>query len=253
MGLSHSPKIITNGLVLCLDAGNRKSYSGSGTTWTDLSGLSNSGTLTNGPTFDTANTGNILFDGIDDYISVLHSTTTNISGSITLECWIKFNQFVGTDNQLIGKYSNAGGTSNQSWILFRSTANYVSSGPGNTGPDINQFSWLASSNGSFTGALIGTGETVSLNTWYCVTAIFTSSNDSMQLYVNGTLKRSVTRTGQTSGVLSTNLRNINIGGNIFDNSRYGNCNISNVKIYNRALSAAEVQQNFNALRGRFGI
>jgi len=68
MALSHGPPIITNGLVLCLDAADRNSYPGSGTTWTDLSGRGNTGTLTNGPTYSSSNGGSIVFDGVDDYI-----------------------------------------------------------------------------------------------------------------------------------------------------------------------------------------
>ena len=67
--LTHSPRIITDGLVLCLDAANRQSYPGSGTVWTDLAG-SNNGTLTNGPTFSSANGGSIVFDGVDDFIEL---------------------------------------------------------------------------------------------------------------------------------------------------------------------------------------
>ena len=68
MAFIHSPKLVTNGLVLCLDAANKLSYPGSGTTWYDLSGNANNGTLTNGPTFNSANSGSIVFDYIDDYI-----------------------------------------------------------------------------------------------------------------------------------------------------------------------------------------
>ena len=70
MGLSHSPRIVTNGLVLCVDAANPRSYPGAGTAWTDLSKQGNNGTLTNGPTFDSANGGSILLDGSDDYVEV---------------------------------------------------------------------------------------------------------------------------------------------------------------------------------------
>ena len=68
MALHHSPRIVTNGLVLCLDAGSRKSYGGTGNVWRDLAG-SNNGTLTNGPTFSSANGGSIAFDGTNDYVS----------------------------------------------------------------------------------------------------------------------------------------------------------------------------------------
>ena len=74
MAFSYSPKIVTDGLVFAVDAANKKSYPGSGTTWTDLAG-SNDGTLTNGPTFDSGNGGSIVFDGSDDYI--LHHVFDN--------------------------------------------------------------------------------------------------------------------------------------------------------------------------------
>ena len=64
----YGPRIVSNGLVLCLDAANKRSYPGTGTTWTDLSGNSNNGTLTNGPTFSAGNMGSILFDGTNDYV-----------------------------------------------------------------------------------------------------------------------------------------------------------------------------------------
>ena len=69
MSLNHSPKIVTDGLVLCLDAASRKSYPGSGTTWFDRSGNGNNGTLTNGPTFSSDNGGSIVFDGTNDYVN----------------------------------------------------------------------------------------------------------------------------------------------------------------------------------------
>ena len=77
MALAHSPRIVTDGLVLALDAGNAKSYPGSGTAWTDLSGNSNNGTLTNGSTYSSVDGGAIVFDGSDDY--VVSSNNTNIS------------------------------------------------------------------------------------------------------------------------------------------------------------------------------
>jgi uncharacterized delta-60 repeat protein len=85
MALSHSPQISLNGLVLCLDAANSKSYPGSGTTWTDLSGNGNNGTLTNGPTFDSDNLGSLVFDGVDDYSELTSNYT--LSAGWTLSFW----------------------------------------------------------------------------------------------------------------------------------------------------------------------
>ena len=69
MSINYNPRIVTDGLVLLLDAGNTKSYPGTGTTWTDISRNGNNGTLTNGPTFDSANGGSLVFDGVDDYVN----------------------------------------------------------------------------------------------------------------------------------------------------------------------------------------
>ena len=85
------PNIITDGLVLALDAANSRSYPGTGTTWSDLSGNGNSGTLTNGPTFNSGNGGSIVFDGVDDNISFSGNTfnySPGTSGEVSLEIWV---------------------------------------------------------------------------------------------------------------------------------------------------------------------
>ena len=83
------PSIVTNGLVLCLDAGNQLSYPGTGTTWNDLSRNGNNGTLTNGPVFNSG--GSMVFDGVDDYISTNTNSSLTQAGSIqfTAEIWAK--------------------------------------------------------------------------------------------------------------------------------------------------------------------
>ena len=86
MALAHSPRLVTDGLVLCLDAGNTKSYSGSGTTWTDLGGNNNHGTLVNGVGYNSSNGGSLTFDGADDYVDL--STTYSLSAPWTLSAWI---------------------------------------------------------------------------------------------------------------------------------------------------------------------
>ena len=85
MGLAHSPRIVTDGLVLCLDAASKRSYPGAGTTWTDLKG-GNNGTLTNGPTFDADNGGSIVFDGSDDYVNCGNGSDFSITEQVTLIC-----------------------------------------------------------------------------------------------------------------------------------------------------------------------
>jgi hypothetical protein len=86
MGLSHSPSIITQNLVLCLDAANPKSYPGSGTTWTDLSGNGNTGTLVNGVGYNSGNLGSLSFDGVNDYVNYIilnSSASATTIGTVT--------------------------------------------------------------------------------------------------------------------------------------------------------------------------
>ena len=96
------PSLVTNGLVLNLDAGNSASYVGSGTTWNDLVG-SNHGTLINGPIFNTGNGGSIVFDGIDDVISFGNILNMGLN-SWTMSCWVKFDGGLGTMG-IMGKTS----------------------------------------------------------------------------------------------------------------------------------------------------
>jgi hypothetical protein len=251
MGLKHHPRVVTNGLVMYLDAANTRSYSGSGLTANGLIG-GIGGTLVNGVGFTSSNNGSFIFDGTNDYFESPHSDTLNISGSITVEVWVYMTSLSNSgDPNLLCKYSNAGGASNQSWILFKSTGNYRFASPDGLTANSNEFCWLASSSGNYSGALIGTGEQVSTNTWYNVVAIYNSSIEKMQMYVNGQLKTNVTRTGQTSGVLSTNLRNLQIGGTPLDSDRWLQGRIPIARVYNRALTAEEVLQNYNATKMRY--
>jgi hypothetical protein len=253
MSVNGGPNISENGLIFSLDAADRTSYPGTGTAWNDLVG-NNNGTLTNGPTFNSGNKGSIVFDGVNDYIDCGNGPAFQITTSITTETWVKLTALNNSlDLNLLSKYSNSGGSENQGWILFKSTGNYTSFGPNNTGPNNNEFSWLATSNGNFQGAVIGTGEQVLTNTWYQVVGIFNSTNNSMSIYVNGVLKRSAIRTGQTSGVLLNAPRNVCIGATPDDNNRYLQGSIPLTRIYNRALTDTEVLQNYNNTKSRFGL
>lgn len=251
----YSPEenIVRDGLVFHYDAGKAASYSGIGVTIFDLSGIGNTGTLINGPTFSSLNGGSIVFDGSNDYFEAPHSASLDISGSITVDVWVYMTSINNSsDMNLICKYSNAGGASNQSWILFKSTGNYSAFSPNGTANN-NEFVWLATSAGNTGGAFIGTGEQVLANTWYNVVALYNSSNDKIDIYINGQLKSSATRTGQTSGVLSTNLRNLQIGGTPLDSNRWIQGRIPIARVYNRALTQQEISQNYNAVKNRYGL
>lgn len=224
MSFVHSPKIVTDGLVLALDAGNTKSYPGSGTTWFDKSGNARNGTLTNGPTFAT---GSIVFDGTDDFVSFSSYPTQT---QITCEAWVK----VDTSN--ISTPFVAG------WVMgvegnFRIIYN------------LTGWSWVCAttSNGWYSpGTAIDYNYSSSIsNIWFQVVGTYNSSHNS--LYVNGTLQS----TGSTiSGNVNGGGFNISQG---VSNVAYQKGSGSIYRTYNKALSASEIQQNFNATRGRYGI
>jgi hypothetical protein len=232
MSFVHSPKIVTDGLVLALDAGNTKSYTSGSTTWYDKSGNARNGTLINGPTFAT---GSIVFDGTNDYVDCGNIGT--IGNHQTVEVWFRSTSVIDYKNILDMNYST------------------YPTVTGNVGPRLEQYtngdlrwcwSGITSSNDPFNRTVAGV--TVSANNWY--QAAFTLASGSYTVYVNGIQRDS----GSSASGFVTTYGSVNIGrGFSLVNDRYFTGNESIFHIYNRALSAAEVLQNFNALRGRYGI
>ena len=241
MAFAHSPQIVTNGLVLALDAGNTKSYPGTGTTWFDKSGYANNGTLTNGPTFSSANGGSIVFDGGDDYIALGTPTSLNITSSITINTWVNLNAFPSNTNATIYDkgYDN---TNEQTFFTFNNQGgvNSLSCGTYTTVGNINYFTKLTLT-GSYA-SLITTGS------WNNLVGQYDGS--SWNIYVNGNLLSQTTTQGPkpSTSPVAIGAAYISSGYQRFLNGR-----IASTQVYNRSLSASEVQQNFNALRGRFGI
>jgi len=231
----QSTGIVSSGLVLLLDAATPLSYPGTGTTWTDLSGNGNTGTLTNGPTYSSANSGSIVFDGVNDYVSfpgseasVLDFGTTNFSFS----CWIK-------------PGANAGGSLNIAGILNKR-------GNSGNGYRFDIFSGsiriLLVSSGTGGGVVVTANQGYVVNNWYHLVGV--AENNTVKLYVNSVLQ---TQTGIYSGTVSNNTSPLEIGRMALRSDLSTNSTIPQASIYNRALSASEVSQNFNALKGRFGL
>ena len=217
--IDSNQKIVTNGLVLNLDAAQRRSYPTTGTTWTDLSGSGNNGTLTNGPTFDSGNGGSILFDGTNDYVS---GSLSSIN-TWTMSIWYLSKNISGA-------------------LVYYPFSCLASTGLGFGGTfDVNtQNRWFF-----FDGANIfsNSNTSVVINTWYNL--VVTKTSTSYNLYTNGNL--SISGTGLD---LSYTLYNL---GSRADGVWYVNGNIAQASIYNRVLSATEVTQNFNAVKSRFGL
>jgi len=227
MSIGYGPRIVTDGLVLALDAADRNSYPGSGTTWSDLSGRGNNGTLTNGPTYSSSNAGSIVFDGVDDKVTFPNNTISTSSG-MTVEVWFKTSS--GTKYQDIFDLDDSYGVR----IVTNSPF-----GPG------------AGTGKIFTSFNTGTGDMIanySVDTWYQV--VLSGSGTSNFMHLNGVQVGTASQTVASS----INLNTARIGNVDGDRaSEYLVGNVSCLKLYNRALTSQEISQNFNALRGRFGI
>lgn len=222
MAFAYSPKIVTDGLVFAVDAANKKSYPGSGTTWTDLAG-SNNGTLINGPTFDSGNGGSIVFDGTNDYVQT--GTITTFS-SVTLDFWVYLGS-TQTGNSIVSK-----------------RAGYLNQ------QDFNLFLFVTSNRLSLDiGATRVSGTNLSGNSFYNIIATYDSSTGSVKVYVNNSIDINSTI---STGLITSNTSNTYIG-RLGGSAYFWDGKIFTGKIYNRALSSTEVTQNYNALKSRFGL
>ena len=231
MALTHSPSIVTNGLVLCLDAGNRKSYPGIGTAWTDLSGRGNNGTLTNmdGFNFNSANGGFFNFDGGNSGIVPGGLEFVQCSGSLTLTvatfiAWIRRN---GNQDQYDGILFSRG--TDVTGMNFQSSnqLGYHWNGTQNT------YEW-------------NSGLTLPNLAWsMCAVSVSGSSATAYLCQSSG-----ITSATNTVSHTSTILNDIQIARDTAF-TRYYAGSIAQALIYNRALSAAEIAQNYNALKSRY--
>jgi hypothetical protein len=213
--------IVTNGLVLNLDAAKRDSYPGTGTTWRDISGNQRNGTLTNGPTFNSDNGGSFVFDGTNDFVQC---TGTLSATQATFLCWIRRNGNQGTYDGII--FSRGTSTTGMNF--------YTSNQLGYTWNDAsNTYNWSS-------------GLTVPDLTW-CMVAVSVTSTAAVAYLCQAS---GITTATNTVSHTSTTIDDIKIGVDEFS-SRYSSGNIAIAALYNRALTAQEVLQNYNATKGRY--
>jgi hypothetical protein len=227
----YGPRIVTDGLVLCLDAGNPKSYPGSGTAWTDLSRNGNNGTLTNGPTFSIANGGSIVFDGSNDYVTLTRPSAIVTSGSISISIWARWTTTGTTTGSIQMLVDNNHSASPVRGFVIQDR------------PDLSKvltFSATSSVVGPSSSFQVGDG------TWHHI--VGTNDQSVSRLYIDGRLDG----VASESGGVSTVQPNVTIG-YWQGGGRYLNGSVSQVSMYNRALSAAEILQNYNATKGRFKL
>jgi hypothetical protein len=230
MAFNYSPKIVTDGLVLYLDAANPNSYTSGSTSWRDISRGGNNGTLVNGPTFDPSNGGSIVFDGINDYCTLESSASSIIQGktNITVGIFFKLDTLatlrglIGTLNYNCG--ANLGLVANNTGLQF-----------------YNDYS-----NTCYNIELSG----IETGKWLYAVGTYDGTTTRLYLIKNGTLTQAsgTTKTGNTNTFSST----FRVMGNqYFQNFTKGQCSISFT--YNRTLSVTEILQNYNATKTRFGL
>ena len=242
MATYYSPKIVTNGLALCLDVANNKSYPSSGTAWNDLSGNNNNGTLTNGPTFTSSFGGSIVFDGTNDYISI---GSQNIVGTgtsaFTGELWWYINKTLASgeyimpirikqDSEFFISLYNPSGTYN---IIptFRLSTQY--------GIPVTNSDYI--------------------NKWICMQFVYTGGNkstaSSYKIYINGTQIAVGSNNYGPAGGEGSNCNIIGADGNSGCNvtNGYMKGNIASYRLYTGELTATQLLQNYNATKARFGL
>ena len=217
---SNGPTIVTNGLVLSLDAANKKSYPGSGTTWLDMSGNANNGTLVNGPTFTNDNGGGILFDGSNDEVNLGNNAITQFShtSAWSIFYFFKIVTFIPTFPGILVK----GGASSIGVLMF-----YAS--------DLA----LVWKHNNVQKAL----PSLTLGLPACICMTYAGSGNVLG-YFNGSYYSTY---GTMAGTETSN--NLLLG----RGDAYGNNILYSFYKYNRALSADEVLQNYNSTKTRYGL
>jgi len=237
MGVAGGPDIIQNGLILSVDAADRNSYSSSSTVWTDLSGNNNNSTLINGPTFNSANGGSIVFDGIDDHTTASDSTSLRPT-SFSIDTWIRATSFGSFNTVVVKPFNGPPWTAPfLSYMVRIETNGTVLSCGTNTGGTYRTLS---------------TSYTFLTNTIYNIVFTFNSSTGAAISYINGSVLSSITH---PAGAISYSTPPVLIAA-AYGASPIGELfagNIYNVKIYNTVLTAANITQNYNALKSRFNL
>lgn len=232
MAFNFSPKVVTDGLVLYLDASNIKSYPGSGTDWFDLTRESNNGVLNNGPTFSSSNLGSIVFDGNNDYVSVDNNNTL-LPNQLTLSIWLNRSQ-LGNYSQVVGvplddvTWSNPFRRYGFEFIADTNTMSFT------LGFDDNTY-------------VSTTCETFGVDTWFNITGTYDGSN--INVYVNGQLSA----TSSETKTLINSTSKFYLGAENSSTTYPFGGKVGCVNLYNRPLDPSEVLQNYNALKTKFGL
>jgi hypothetical protein len=225
MGLGHSPTIITDGLVFSIDAANSRSYSGSGVTVNGLIG-GIGGTLVNGVGFSSLNSGYFSFDGTNDYILIPDNSSLNTFTNMTLEVIVRYTT---TNDQIFAqKWNYSGGSQGYTLEIYTSAIVAACYASGS--------SYLSVSISGYP-----------INNTYHI--ILTLSGSTQTLYING-VSVATNSSGSVPNISGTSFT---IGNRSNLSGTYLGGNVYSTKFYNRALSATEIKQNYNATKRRYGL
>jgi hypothetical protein len=229
--------IVRDGLVLDLDAGKTASYVGSGTTWTDLSASGNNGTLQGSPTYSSANGGSFILNGIDQYATIVGYKGITGTAARTSIIWFKTN-VLNTAYRLLGWGTASIGSK---WNISLDSTTYRAR--------------VELAGGAAVTCNSGTQNVADTN-WHMVAATVPANGtaNDIKIYIDGNLITDVTILSGATAINTASNADVSFGASIVDAvPGYLNGNIAVAQIYNRALTAAEVSQNYNALKHRFGL
>jgi len=235
MAFHHQPKIVTNGLALYLDAANPKSYPGDGTTWNDLSPTKNDGVIS-GPVYNNDSNGVFEFSGGGQYVNLGSESNINPT-SISLSAWVNWSSLSGY-NTVIERWSTT--TTDQTYYL----TNYTGTG---------KLDFYIRTPTGFNNLRSVSNTEVTINNWHYITATYDENTNSMVMYNNAMEVDATVAIAPAGPLQQTTSSMTAIGYDVNRSSSSFNGKIATSKIYNRALSDAEVLQNYNALKSRFGL
>ena len=243
MAVYGGPEITTSGLVLYLDAANKKSYPGTGTTWNDLSPTLTSGTLSS-VTFDSSNKGNLIFDATSDYIVINDSSIFNFNSTFSLSVWIKINTAnLSTIYNILSKKASFNNTQ-KGWscqLDYRNTGIiHFRNNDGTVAADSTQDSTVDNT------TLLNQTSSYKNIVW-----VVTASPARVSFYIDGSLR---------SGPHGITYTNTDTNNNLYIGKTLGSASdpappisLAQICLYNRNLSASEISNNYKALKGRYGL
>ena len=237
MSTKYNPSIVRDNLILYVDAGNSKSYPGSGTTWKDLSGRGHHMTLNNGPTFNSNFGGYLDFDGTNDSATVEIGNLAGTTKDATISIWMDGDYNNSTHRGIIG-FRQSG--NNNGFFILRLA---------NTNDKLEMR--IANSGGQFdVKDATNNVPTVNSRIWCNLCLTYSNSNTLITGYYNGK-KLGSTTTNATA--FQSNMKSFSIAKSSHSTSHMAHMKASSAMVYEKCLSSLEVEQNYNALKGRFGF